>query len=111
MDLRERVYGQTIVLDLHGPLTRESGATVELATTVKRLVADGYRVILLNVAELSMIDSIVLGTITQCHTSAARAGVTLKLLNPTDRLRELLAMTHLDRFIGVAVSEEAELGG
>ena len=111
MELRERPYGQAIVLDVHGPLNRESGATVELAMTVKRLIGTGYRLILLNVAELTMIDSVVLGAITQCHTSASRAGVKLKLLNPTDRMRELLAMTRLDRFIDLATSEEAELGG
>ena len=111
MELRERPYGQTMVLDIHGPLSRETGATVELALAVKRLIREGYRVILLNVGELQLIDSVVLGTITQCHTTSARAGVRLKLLNPTHRMRELLAMTRLDRFIDLAASEDAELGG
>jgi anti-sigma B factor antagonist len=111
MDLRERPKGHAIVLDIHGALDRETGATVELALTVKRLIAEGYRIILLNVEEVTAIDSVVLGAITQCHTSASRAGVTLKLLHPTNRLRELLSMTRLDRFIDLATSEDAELGG
>jgi anti-sigma B factor antagonist len=111
MEIRERAKGHAIVLDLHGPLSRESGATAELALTVNRLIADGYRVILLNVAEVALVDSVVLASIAQCHTTATRAGVTLKLLNPTNRMRELLATTRLDRFIGLAASEEEELGG
>jgi len=111
MPLQERPYGRVVVVDVSGPLDRQSGATVELAGAVKRLIAADYKVILLNVAGLAMVDSIVLGAITQSYTTATRARVTFKLVNATDRMRELLAMTHLDRFIEVAVSEDAELGG
>jgi anti-anti-sigma factor len=111
MQLHERPYGETIVVDIHGPVDRESGAATQLVVTLKRLVTMGYRVILLNVAELTEIDSIILGAIAQAHTAAVRAGATLKLVNATDRLRELLAITKLDRFIETVESEEKELGG
>ena len=111
MELHERPYGAIVVVDVHGPVDRESGATPELVVALKRLMSSGYKTILLNVEELTMIDSVLLGAITQAHTTAVRGGVKLKLVNVSDRLRELLVMTKLDRFIEVAVSEEHELGG
>jgi anti-sigma B factor antagonist len=112
MQLHERPHGAIVVVDVRMPVDRESGATTAIA--VKRLVSSGYKTILLNVEELTVIDSVLLGAITQAYTTATRAGVTLKLLNVTDRLRELLVITKLDRFIEVAASEQseqAELGG
>ena len=111
MELHERPYGAIIVVDIHLPVERESGATAQLALALKRLVSSGYKLILLNVEELTAIDSVLLGAITQAHTTATRSGVKLKLLNAGARLRELLVITKLDRFIEVAVSEEQELGG
>jgi anti-sigma B factor antagonist len=114
MQLHERPHGAIVVVDVRMPVDRESGATTALAIAVKRLLSSGYKTILLNVEELTVIDSVLLGAITQAYTTATRAGVTLKLLNVTDRLRELLVITKLDRFIEVAASEQseqAELGG
>jgi len=109
--LNERPHGETIVVDIHGPVERESGDTAQLVVTLKRLVTMGYKVVLLNVAELTAIDSVILGAIAQAHTSAVRSGATLKLVNVTDRLRELLAITKLDRFIQTVESEQTELEG
>ncbi len=111
MELQERPYGAIVVVDVHLPIDREIGATTQLVLALNRLVNSGYTLILLNVAELTSIDSVLLGAITQAHTTATRSGVKLKLLNVSERLRELLVITKLDRFIEVAASEEHELGG
>ena len=111
MLLRERPRGDLIIVDLVGPVERESGDTVQLVMTLKRCVSAGYKVVLLNVAELATVDSVMLGAIAQAHTSALRSGATLKLLNVGDRLRELLVMTKLNRFIQTATSEDAEIEG
>ena len=112
MQLHERPYGDVVVVDIRGPVKRESGATTELVLALRRLVSSAhYRMILLNVEELNDIDSVLLGAITQAHTTAVRSGVGLKLLNVTARMRDLLTITKLDRFIAVAESEQKELGG
>ena len=111
MQIRERPYGDLIVVDLIGPVEREAGDTVQLVVTLKRFVTTGYKVVLLNVAELNNVDSVLLGAIAQAHTSALRSGAALKLLNVGDRLRELLAITKLDRFIETVTSEDKELEG
>jgi anti-anti-sigma factor len=109
MELRERPHGATVIVDIHPPVDRESGATTLLAIALKRLVDSGVRTILLNVSELADVDSVLLGAITQAHTTAIRSGVALKLLHVTPRLRDLLLITKLDRFIEIASSEDAEL--
>ena len=111
MQLNERPYGETIVVDIHGPVERECGDAAQLAVTLKRLVTLGYKVILLNVAELTVIDSVILGAIAQAHTTAIRSGAALKLVNVGNRLRELLELTKLDCFIQLGESEDAELKG
>ncbi len=111
MELHERSYGDIVVVDIRGPVKRESGRTTELVIGLRRLVSStGYKTILLNVEELNDIDSVILGAIIQAHTTATRSGVRLKLLNVTARMRELLAITKLDRFIAIAESEQKELG-
>jgi anti-sigma B factor antagonist len=111
MQLHERIYGDIVVVDIHGPVDRESGGTTQLVIALKRLVTRGYKTVLLNVAELVEIDSVLLGAIVQAHTMVSRSGASLKLVNVTDRLRALLATTKLDRFIETAESEDKELGG
>jgi anti-anti-sigma factor len=109
MQLRERAYGDAIVVDVTGPVEREAGDTVQLVATLKRMVREGYQLVLLNVAGLQTVDSVLLGAIAQAHTSAVRSGASLKLVNVGDRLRELLALARLDRFIEIVESEEKEL--
>ena len=111
MQLRQRPYGDAIVVDVFGPVERETGDTVQLVLALKRLVTEGYKVVLLNMARLDNVDSVLLGAIAQAHTSALRSGSALKLENVGDRLRNLLEMTRLDRFIEIVESEEKELGG
>jgi len=112
VELHERPYGDIVVVDIRGPVKRESGGTTELVVALRRLVRSmQYKAILLNVEELNDIDSVLLGAITQAHTTAIRSGVGFKLVNVTARMREVLSITKLDRFIAIAESEQKELGG
>ena len=110
MVLRERPHGTTVVIDIEGPVDRESGATTQFVLAVNRLVHSGrYTAILLNVRALGEVDSVLLGAITQAHTTSVRAGVSLKLLNVAPPLHDLLVLTRLNQFIEVATSEQAEI--
>ena len=111
MQLRQRPYGDAIVVDVFGPVERETGDTVQLVLALKRLVTEGYKVVLLNMARLDNVDSVLLGAIAQAHTTAIRSGTSLKLVNVGERLLELLRMTRLDRFIQIVESEDKELKG
>jgi anti-anti-sigma factor len=66
---------------------------------VHALLDQGYQCILLNVAQLTYVDSVLLGAIVQAYASALRRGGTVKLLHVTRRFRDLLAVTKLERLI------------
>ena len=62
---------------------------------IKDLLADGQKRILLNLAEVSYIDSAGLGSLISSYTTARREGGGLKLVNLTKRIQDLLAITKL----------------
>jgi anti-anti-sigma factor len=101
MLLFERRHGETIVVDLHGPVDREQGDLPTLLAHLRALTNHGCTDIVLNVEELAHVDSIIVGTIAHAYISASRAGATLRLQHVTPELRQLLAVTKLDRVIEI----------
>jgi len=101
MHLEERRDGDTVVVDLHGPVVREHGDLQSLLSHVRGLANHGCTNIVLNVAELTNIDSVLIGAIAHAYISANRIGATLRLQHASAQLRRLLALTKLDRVIQV----------
>ena len=88
-----------VIVDVPCPVERESGDYAVLRDGVRRLLGEGCKLILVNVAQVTYGDSVLLGAIMQAYTSAIRQGATLKLLHVSERFRDLLAVTKLDRVI------------
>jgi anti-sigma B factor antagonist len=82
------------VLSLSGRLVA-GDETTALRDMVRGLMAAGTKNIVLNLAEVSYIDSTGLGTLVLCYTSLTREGGSLKLLNLSKRSTELLILTKL----------------
>jgi anti-anti-sigma factor len=97
---------RAVVVDIEPVVPGALGASSVLADRLRAVVAQGYQLILLNVADLTYCDSVTLGAIVQAYSSAIRAGATLKLIHVTARFRELLVTTKLDRIIETAESAE-----
>ena len=107
MELHERANGQVVVIDVQGPIERNSEAQRRvLLERLRVLVDQGYTRILLNVAQVTYVDSVLLGAVVQAYMSAVRRGATLKLLNVTKRLQDLLVVTKLDTVLETAESED-----
>jgi anti-anti-sigma factor len=70
-----------------------------LTDRVRGLLEGGAHYILLNVANISYADSLVLGAVMQAYAAAMRRGATVKLMNTSRRFRELLVVTKLDSVI------------
>src|SRR5437764_8245486 len=66
-----------------------------LRDEAKKAIADGSKRIVLNLGEISYIDSGGLGTLVALHTTAHNAGGTIKLANLTRRVGDLLQVTKL----------------
>ena len=88
-----QVDGVTIV-DLSGRITLGEGSVV-LRDTVKDISTQGQKKILLNLGDVTYIDSSGIGELVSAFTSVRNAGGELKLLNLTKRISDLLAITKL----------------
>ena len=106
MEFKDRADGNTVTVDIQGGVDREGGAATALRDHVRPLMAQGHDLVLLNVANVTYVDSELLGAIVQAHVSAIRAGARLKLLHVTKRFRELLKIAKLDNVIEIVDSED-----
>src|SRR5215510_15678849 len=109
MDIRERAVDGITVLDLSGKIVLGEG-DVQIKDRIKDLLADGQRRILLNLADVSYIDSAGLGAIISCYTTTTREGGQLKLVHLTKKVQDLLAITKLITVFETYDSEKEALG-
>lgn len=94
LNIRERQAGEITVLDMEGKITIGEGS-VALRTAIRRLLEEGKRKILLNLSGVGYIDSSGIGELVSSYTAINKEGGQLKLLNLTQKLQDLLAITKL----------------
>jgi anti-sigma B factor antagonist len=94
MQIEERTIGDVVVLDLKGKVTLGQGDEL-LKDKVNSLVNQGHRKIVLNLADVPYVDSAGLGEIVRTYTTVSRQGGSMKLLNLTKRITDLLSITKL----------------
>jgi anti-sigma B factor antagonist len=92
--ITERQAGDVTILDMDGKVTIGEGS-VALRTTIRRLLAEGKGKILLNLGGVGYIDSSGIGELVSSFTAVNKEGGTLKLLNLTQKIQDLLAITKL----------------
>ena len=97
----------TAVVEIEGRLDGAETEALRLREAFRALLSQGYECILVNLAQATYLDSVLLGAIAQGYISAMRVGTTVKLLNASRRVKELLAVTRLDRVLETVESEEA----
>ena len=97
------VDGVTVVsLDGRVVLGEETNS---LREKVKGLLAEGKRKLVLDMSNVTLIDSAGLGTLVGVHQSAATRGATLRLCNLGAKFKELLQMTRLLTVFEVSTNE------
>jgi anti-sigma B factor antagonist len=94
MQIEQRALGDVVVLDLKGRVTLGEGDEL-LKDKVNSLINQGLKKVVLNLAEVPYIDSAGLGEIVRTYTTVSRQGGSLKLLNLTKRITDLLSITKL----------------
>ncbi len=93
MHMESRDVGEVAVVDVIGRLT---GADVgALSGRVARLLAEGRMQLVLNLGQLSYMDSSGLGEVVSCYTKVQRAGGKIRIAETTHRIQDLLAITRL----------------
>jgi anti-sigma B factor antagonist len=94
MEIAERKVSDVTILDLTGKMTLGEGDEF-LRQAISNLLASGSKKIVLNLEGVPYIDSAGLGEVVRTHTTVSKQGGSLKLLNLTKRIEDLLSITKL----------------
>ena len=94
MHMTERYVGSVTILDLSGTITIDADAT-RLKDKINSLLLQQRTSVILNLAEVSYIDSGGLGQLAASYAALMKAGGGLKLLNVNKRNHDLLSITRL----------------
>jgi anti-sigma B factor antagonist len=94
MKIRERTVGDVRILDCSGKITLGEG-TMSVRNAIRDVLQSGGKSIVLNLADISYVDSTGVGALMNAYTTVVNAGGRLMLLNLTKRLQELLVVTKL----------------
>ena len=108
LEIRERTIGDVTILEMTGKITIGEGS-VALRMAIRRLLEEGKKRILLNLAGVNYIDSSGIGELVSSYTAINKEGGQLKLLNLTQKLQDLLTITKLLTVFDVYESESEAL--
>jgi len=108
MEIAERTVGQVSILDVSGRITLTQDHAF-LKTKINSMIESGQTRVLVNLAEVSYIDSAGLGELLRAFTTIREAGGSLKLENASKRMHDLLSATKLLTVFQVFDSEPAAI--
>ena len=106
--LTSRQVGDVSVVDVAGRITLGEGSTA-LRDALRDMVSKNHKKILLNLSEVSYIDSSGIGELVSGFTSVTNSGGQLKLLGLTKRVKDLLQITKLYTVFDVHEDESSAI--
>src|SRR5437870_1147218 len=106
--LSTRQVGDVSVMDVAGRITLGEGSAA-LRDALREMVGKNQKKILLNLGEVSYIDSSGIGELVSGFTTVTNSGGTLKLLNLNKRVKDLLQITNLYTVFEVHEDEAAAI--
>jgi anti-sigma B factor antagonist len=95
MQIEQRVVGDIVIVTVIGDITLGSGGEVMLKDKVHSLLEQGHKKMVLDLGRVSYVDSAGLGELVHAHATAKNRGGSVRLLNVTKRLKDLLTITKL----------------
>jgi len=108
MKINSRVIGDVHFLDCAGKITLGEG-TMTVRTAVIDVLNGGGKKIVLNLADVSYIDSPGVGELVNSYTTVTKQGGQLKLQSLTKKIHEVMAITRLLTVFSVYENEPATL--
>jgi anti-sigma B factor antagonist len=124
LEYKIRQNGDVTVIDLQGPITlgevlahgqesrsktAEGPRPLLVGEIIRDVLNQGGRKMLLNLTNVSYIDSSGIGELVGAFNTVQREGGQLKLLNPAVRVVNVLRITRLDHFFPVETDEAAAI--
>lgn len=108
MNIDRRQEGSVIVIVPHGKITMSSGADLLLHGEIKKVLDGGAKKLVVDLGDVSFIDSSGIGELVAALTSAKKNGGELRLSCVTRKIHDLLTLTDLLRHFEVyETTEEA----
>jgi len=107
LEISIRQSGDVTIVDLRGRAT--IGPNTDLLNRQFRKLTAVVRNVLVNLAGLTMMDSSGIATIAGAYVTLKREGGSLKLLHPSDRVREVLVVMRILNSIPTFESEAEAL--
>lgn len=104
LTIANRQVGDVAVVDLSGRIVL-GGESNSLRECVTGLLGEKKQKIVLNMSQVTFVDSAGVGALVSCLRSAQTRGATLKLCSPTQQVRSILTITKLISVFGVADDE------
>jgi anti-sigma B factor antagonist len=95
MRIEEQKVGDVIVIHVHGEITISKGGDVVLKDKVRSLLEQGSRKLVIDLGEVSYMDSAGLGQLVQAYATTTSAGGSLRLARLNKRIKDLLTITKL----------------
>jgi len=108
MKATNRQVDGVAVVDMSGRITLGEGSVV-LRDTIRDLIGKGSKKILLNLGDVTYIDSSGIGELVSAFTAVRREGGELKLLNLTKKVHDLLQITKLYTVFDIKDDEAAAI--
>ena len=106
MRIIERRVGDVTILQLIGRLELETG-DILLRDTINQLVESGQVKLVLDMKEVTRLDSAGIGMPVSKYLTARRSGGSIKILHPTERTDHLMDITKLHTVFEVFSDEES----
>ncbi len=103
-----RHAGNVAIVDLSGRITLGEGSGA-VRNAIKDLVTAGSKNILVNLGDVTYIDSAGLGELVGSYATVTNAGGQIKLLNAQKKVKDLLQVTKLYTVFEVSDNEQAAL--
>lgn len=105
---KARQVGNVAVVDLHGKVTLGENTGI-LRDELRSLLAQGKKHIVLNMKDVSYVDSAGLGELVGAYTTAANQGGAVKLLHLQSKMKDLLQITKLETIFPTFDDEQAAI--
>ena len=105
MDVEVRELNEIIIVDLEGRLVAGTGAE-QLQAVMNQLLASDWKKIILNLSEVTKVDSAGIGELVASSRLAQRFGSAVKLINLQGQVRQIFALSQLLPLMAIYYSED-----
>jgi anti-anti-sigma factor len=105
MKVNTRQKGDVTILDLKGKITIGAG-DIALRNAVQEAINGGAKSVIVNMAEVTTIDSSGVGELVSAYTTATNRGAKVKLANLPAKVQDILHITQLITVFDVFDSED-----